>query len=870
MNRLDFARTILRCGCSVAAFGVAMQAEASRFTVAEQPAQSGIAAFSRQAGIQLLVPGRLLVNRRTNAVIGDMDARAALQRLIEGTGLRIKQDDGRTVILGSAEAGATRYAALQLTPEAAAGGAVAQTDVPVAIAAGQPQPAAPSQDTGEILVTARRTSERLQDVPVAVTAFGGEALARRSIDTLDQVARYTPNIRFDGAAALSGGNYNATVFVRGVGQNDFAIFSDPGVGFYVDDVYYARSIGGVMDAIDLASVQVLRGPQGTLFGKNTIGGAVLITTGIPEMNHFSGKLEGTAGSYKRKDLKGYVNIPLVTDIASLRISAATLHRDGYVKRLFDGDTQGDRNANMVRAKLRVTPDDRLTIDIGGDYTRARETSAPSKLLAVGNVPGISGVPFLTNYNLYVAPTLGIVAPDGRRALDASYITSSPFTTYAGGPNDNNLDLYGFQGVVAYKIGGATLKSITAYRHMKAYFTRDGDNTPFTYRQTTNRDRQWQLSQELQLTGKAISDRLSYVLGGYYFKEKASDIATADLAVGLWPPLALTPPYSPAVFIQNYTNNRSLAAYGQADFELFPRLSISAGARYTSDRKVFTSINTRQRDLVKFIDVTKSATFNKFTPHFGINYKLDRDVLLYASYSKGFKQGGFNGRPLASDAEVTQYAPETLDSYEVGIKSQWLDHALTANLAVFHSIYKNIQLTVNQTPQNFVANAAGGKIDGGELELVARPISWFSANAAIGYLHARYTSIGQGLGPTQILPITLQTQFAKAPKFTATAGIEVTHRLEGKGELALRSDLSNYSRIYQDVANTPIITEQGYTLLNARLSFRTGDGRLEFAVFGTNLTNALYIVSGNASASFGLAEVSYGRPREWGASAAVKF
>ncbi|WP_220475606.1 TonB-dependent receptor [Sphingobium terrigena] len=223
----------------------------------------------------------------------------------------------------------------------------------------------------EIIVTARRTAENLQDIPVAVTAFGEAALQKRSIDTLDQVAKYTPNIRFDGAAALSGGNYNATVFIRGVGQNDFAIFSDPGVGIYVDDVYYARSIGDILDAVDLSSVQVLRGPQGTLFGKNTIGGGMLISTANPDLDDVSGRIEGTTGRFNRIDVKGAINVPLIQDKLAIRLSAATINRDGYVTRLIDGTDQGDRNADMIRAKLRFQPNDAVTIDIGGDYTRAR-------------------------------------------------------------------------------------------------------------------------------------------------------------------------------------------------------------------------------------------------------------------------------------------------------------------------------------------------------------------------------------------------------------------------------------------------------------------------------------------------------------------
>lgn len=720
---------------------------------------------------------------------------------------------------------------------------------------------------GEIIVTARRTAERLQDVPVAVTAISGEGLADRSIATLDEIARYAPNIRFDGAAQLSGGNYNATVFIRGVGSNDFAIFSDPGVGFYVDDVYYARSIGGVLDAIDIDSVQVLRGPQGTLFGKNTVGGAVLITTAQPKLGELSGKVEAITGSYDRIDVRGSINVPLGDKVA-LRISGGTLNRDGYVKRLFDGGTNGNRNADMVRVKLRAQPSDTLTIDLSGDYTRARENSAPSDLLAVGNVPGISGIPFLNNYNLFVAPSRGIVAPNGQRTLNPSFITASPFETYAGGPNRNDLDLWGVQGTVALDIGGATLKSISAYRDLKAFFTRDGDNTPFKFRETQNDDKQWQFSQELQLAGKLFGDRLSYVIGAFYFREKASDIARADLAIGLDPPLP--PPFSPAVLPNNFTRNKSLAGYAQLSFDVTDRIAIELGGRYSHETKTFRSLNIRQRDNFTFIDETRDASFNKFTPRIGLNYKADDDILLYASYSQGFKQGGFNGRPLVSAAEVTRYEPETLDSYEVGLKSQWLDRALTLNIAAFHSIYKDIQLTVNQTPVNFVANAAGGRIDGLEIELVARPAPWFAVNAGLGYLDAKYTSVGQGLGPTQILPITLATGLVKAPEFTITAGAEISHSYANGGRVLLRGDVSAYSKIFNDVANTPIVTEPGYVLANARIAYTLPGGAFTVAAFVTNLTDSLYKLSGNASSAFGLAEAAYGRPREWGLSGSFSF
>jgi iron complex outermembrane recepter protein len=725
--------------------------------------------------------------------------------------------------------------------------------------------AATKSDADVVIVTARRRGENIQDVPIAVTAFGGEALRERGVDTLDQVAKFTPNIRFDGAAALSGGNYNATVFIRGVGQNDFAIFSDPGVGIYVDDVYYARSIGGVLDAVDLASVQVLRGPQGTLFGQNTIGGAMLITTAAPDLNDFSGKVEATTGEFNRFDLKGAVNIPLIPDKLALRVSASSVNRDGYARRLIDGGQQGDRNADMVRAKLRFTPTQAVTIDLSADYTKAREGSAPNKLLAVGNEPGITGVPFLARYNAFVAPTLGITAPNGIRTLNPSFITDSPFTTFATGPNRNDLDLWGMQGVVRIDMGWAELKSVSAYRDMKAFFSRDGDGSPFVYRQTTNDDKQWQLSQELQLSGKLFGDKLSYVVGAYYMREKASDVASADLAIGLAPPLAPPGPFTPAVFVFNKTDNNSAAVFGQLDFAITDKLSLTAGLRYSKDEKEFGSRNVRQRNNEEFVNVVVNGSWDAVTPRIGVNYKVTEDILLYASYSEGYKQGGFNGRPLVAASEVTEYQPEDLETVEVGIKASLLDNTLTANLAVFSSEYKNIQLTVNQTPTNFVANAAAGEINGFELEMVARPTSWLSFNASIGNVDAKYTGVGLGLGATQILPITLASKFVKTPEWTTSAGVEIRHDFDNGAALAFRADATSYSKMFNDVANTPLVATPSYTLANARLGYMLPGGKIEIAAGVTNIEDTLYIASGNASPAFGLAEVSYGRPREWSLS-----
>lgn len=730
---------------------------------------------------------------------------------------------------------------------------------------------APAQNDGgtleEIVVTARRRSEALQDTPVAVSAFTAEALEARSVETLDNIARFTPNIRFDGAAALSGGNYNATVFIRGIGQNDFAIFSDPGVGFYVDGVYYARSIGGIMDAVDLASVEVLRGPQGTLFGKNTIGGAVLINTQRPT-DELSGRVELTTGRFDRLDVKGTVNVPLADGKVLTRLSVSSLNRDGYAKRLSDGQDMGDRNADSARLQISTNVTEDINFHLVGDVTRAREHSAPNKLLAVAPAPGLTGQPFLVNYNNLVAPTRGVTAPNGQKTLNSSFITDSPFTTWGTGPNVNDLDLWGLAGTLTWNLGNVEAKSITAYRELQATFARDGDNTPFTYRETFNDDDQWQFSQEFQLSGDAMDGRFTWIGGVYYFTEEGTDDARADLAIGLWPPLG--PALSPATIILNRIDNTSYAVFGQGNFKLTDELSVTAGARWNRDKKWISVFNRRQRDQVVFTDVQRSGDWNAFTPKLGLEYKAGDDALLYASAGKGFKSGGYNARPLADASEVTQYEPETIWTYEVGAKTGWLDNRLIVNVAGYLSKYDNIQLTVNQTPRNFVANAAKGTIKGAELEVRAKPAKGLDFDLAVGYTDAKYDEVGTGLGPTQILPITKAAKFVKTPKWTASTGLQYTYFLGDGSTLSLRGDLSAYSKFYNDVANTELVAQSGYGIVNSRLTYTAPDDSWTLALFATNVTDRRYFVSGNASGAFGLAEVSYGRPREWGVTLGAKF
>jgi iron complex outermembrane receptor protein len=766
----------------------------------------------------------------------------------------------------------------------------------------------------EIIVTARKREESLQSTPVAVSAFTTEALAVRNVDSLEKVSQFTPNLQFDGAAALSGGRFNATMFIRGVGQNDFATFSDAGVGMYIDGIYMGRTIGGIMDAVDIARVEVLRGPQGTLFGKNTIGGAINIITQAPT-DKLETKVDLTVGQFNRTDIKAMVNIPAADGQFLTRISIAQMQRDGYGKQVdfVTGrvDERGDHNAQVARVQTLWHVSDDFSASLNLDGTRAREHAAPLTLVRVAAVPNPAGYPFFNLYNNLVAPNLSITAPNGLKQMNSSWITGDPYTTYGTFYNINNLDNWGGGLTLDWSLGTTRLKSITGYRRLRADFGRDGDNSPLTFRETFNIDSANQLSQEFQLTGVNFDDKLNWLVGAYYFDEDTVDDGGARLGVGIfnalenpaqqgrWSPPAIAPnavPCNPLVpgppclggvgnpqnvandlqiQLHNLNESKSTAIFAQATYKFTDRFSVTPGVRYTHDEKSFSGFQLRLNAHQYIIPpgfVTEDS-WSKVSPKLSFEFQATEDVLTYISGSSGYKSGGFNERPLRSISEVNTYEPEDIITYEAGAKTSWFDHRVIWNSAVFYSDYKDIQLTVNQTPLNFVFNAAQGEMKGAESELTARLAAGLDLNLSAGYLSAHYTEIDPAKCPTvAACPITTASSFVKAPKWTASGGVQYSFNTGSGSRITLRGDWAYKSMTFQDVANDPAIAQPGYSLFNARGVWQTADELWEIALFGTNLSDKRYAISGNAaSAAFGtLAERTFAPPREWGATVSYRI
>jgi len=740
----------------------------------------------------------------------------------------------------------------------------------------------------EIVVTARRRSESLQSTPVAVTALTSDALQARGVQSVDAVSQFVPNLQFDGAAALSGGAYNATIFIRGIGQNDFAIFSEPGVAMYVDGVYLGRSIGGIMDAVDLERVEVLRGPQGTLFGRNTIGGAVNILTRQPT-SEFGGEVSVTGGRFDRLDAKGILNLPLSETLLT-RWLVASINRDGYAHRLTDGRDLGDKDSLIGRAQALWKASDAVNVSLVVDGTRARQNSAPLTLVDVAP----AGFPFLNIYNAVVAPTFtDIAAPNGAHAVNRSFVTGDIDTTWAGGLSVNDLDTKGAALTVDWDLGDLSLKSISAYRELQALFARDGDGTPYMFRETINDDDQDQFSQELQLSGLSFSERMNWLLGAYYFHEQATEIGKANLAVGAFdalealPASRTFPPGPPARFggagnpanigvdvevgLFTEVKNQSYALFGQSSFKLSERWSVTGGLRWTRDDKEMQLIHQRlgSGTYVAPPGTVLEDNWSEITPKIGVELQANRDAMIYASFANGFKSGGFNGRPLiGSAAELLPYDPEKVNTYELGAKTTWLDGRLVLNAAAFFNQYRDMQLSINATPQNFVRNAGRAESKGAELELVARLARGLDFNFSTGYLDAKYTELDPQLA-TLNPPLTLGKELVKAPEWTLSSGLQYAFDVS-PGTITLRGDWSYKSKVYHDVFNDERIAQPGFSIANVYASITTADDKWNFALFGTNLTDERYRISGNSSVGFGLAESTYAAPREWGATVRYRF
>ena len=748
-----------------------------------------------------------------------------------------------------------------------------------------------SAQVEEIIVTARKREEPLQKTPVSITAFTQEQLEKPGLNDVGDVSRFAPNVIIDRGAGNTGGTFNSQVFIRGVGQVDFLFSSDPGVGVYVDEVYLPRVVGSVMDVMDIERIEVLRGPQGTLYGKNTIGGALNITSQRPG-DKFGVVADLTTGSRSRLDAKLSLDLPMIKDQLTARFTLSSRKQDGYVKRVNQpGHDTGDVNSDGARGLLHWTPGGGWDVLIEGDYTRRREQAIANELLDVRATD-----PVLSLWNFLVAPTYG---PGS--VYDGRFITHGR-DSQGTGPNLSDLDMWGTSFNVSKEFSDSLkLKLITAYRNEDAQFGQDQDHSPYRYLETTNDNTHDAFSEELQVNGTNFSDRLDWVAGAFFMHENAKDQFNVVLGGGLYDalealPAAILPlapgvtcPPPPGVFapcaggpgnpvnvsldydltIFDHIDIDSYAGYAQGTFKFTDKLSATFGGRYTSEHKRFTTMLVRNASgVVSVPEHAIAHTWDAFTPRLGFEYQATPDLMAYVSASRGFKSGGFNGRAL-SLAEIDSFDPEYIKSYEAGVKSQWFDRHLLLNLAAFYNDYSDIQLTSIRSVQGLIVavteNAGQARIQGLELEMVAQPVKPFTIRAGIGYTDARYTELDPGA------TVTLDTKLVKTPKLTANLVADYEFGLGNAGSLTVGGDLSYRSSYFMDPNNTPLFEQSGYGLFGAHVGYLSSDKHWAVTAFGTNLSDKRYMTNALQSyGSFGTADASFGPPVEWGLTMRARY
>ncbi|MEO6078195.1 MAG: TonB-dependent receptor [Steroidobacteraceae bacterium] len=755
----------------------------------------------------------------------------------------------------------------------------------------------------EVVVTAQFREQNLQTTPLSITAVTGEMMENRSQTNIAEVASQAPNVTLKAQGAQYGPSMGASI--RGVGQFDFNPALEPGVGIYVDDVYYATLTGSVLDLLDLERIEILRGPQGTLAGRNSIGGAVKLYSKKPTGSS-AGSLQATYGSRHRVELRGSSDFTLGENLFA-HIAGVSKQQDGPVKRLDYGcmnptsgvpilsstgancvlGTMGDVNYDAVKLALRWKPSENLEIGASIDYTNDDRTPAGSVMVqgstAVnGNIqpvqgPGGTALPlstfvvprgsfynYATFYNpkgTYTRPSNGATTP----MLETRPDIRSKFRGWGG---SFNVDW-----ILAESL---SLKSITAYRSYDSYFSNDNDLSPLANSLGFGTTAFRSFSQEVRLNGAALTeDRLEYTLGAYYSDQKTQYATTQDLR---YPATGLT-----QFMGDDPVNADSKAVFGHLGYKIIDPLTVNLGLRYTEEHKDYTF---RRRTYAGALHPTLGLLDGKRSDYDGsevdyrinLQYQLTDAVMTYAQFATGFKGGGISPRPF-SVAQAVKFDPEKLKSYEVGFKSDLFDRRLRVNASAFFSKYTDMQLLLTNCPQfppaspcQLIANAGNAEMQGVELESTWRPTRAWSMDVSASYLDFKYTYINPDAGgPTRPAGPQYGMDPPYMPPLKFSLGTQYEFPLAGGSSLTARADMSWQGRLFTSGSNATTNRISPYGVGNARLTWRNGEGDWEASLEATNITDKYYFVTRyDLFTSTGVTDGQPGRPREYALTVKRRF
>ncbi|SFJ95644.1 TonB-dependent receptor [Caulobacter sp. UNC279MFTsu5.1] len=721
----------------------------------------------------------------------------------------------------------------------------------------------------EIVVTAQKRSENLQDVPVSVTALTADQLKDQRVGDVLALSGLSPGlqIKTDDNAA------NPRIFIRGIGVNDFNPSTASAVGVYVDGVYVASPLAQMAGFYDLQQVEVLRGPQGTLYGRNTTGGAINVTTKKPSDTP-EGDLAVDYGRFNALNVQGGFGGP-IADTLAFRIAGLYDKSDGYTLNRLTGNKGNDADRKAVRGALRWTPDDKLAVDVSASYSNS------------------SGGSILTYNRSLVAQTAeaaSTVDPDptfGYSFCKPAYYTSGQCTNVAGYANTSSnkyegdyrfegkdiVKLFGATSAVSYDFGGVTLYSITGYQRARRDDYEETDANPISIFDARYVAEQDTTSQELRLQSNGAT-ALRWVAGLYAARDNLDNDSHYNVLEVLRVPdpvnnpTGMDPANSVGVFgWPLHQKTISYAAFGQVDYDLTPKLTLTGGLRWSQDKKTFHYVSDVDYGLLTLFEYDNQKTFSSISGRVGLRYAISDDANVYATYNRGTKSGGFFSGQTTDPADLGPYRDETVNAYEVGAKSEFLDRRLRVNVSAFYYDYKDLQVyTViqrNGLPVQLFTNASKARVYGGEAEIEARPTAGLSLTLGASLLNAEYKDF-QSLGDDysgNTLP--------SAPKASLNGAARYEHPL-GAGNLITQLDFTYRGKVYYDTANTERLSDKARAYVNGQVGWAFADGRYELGVWGKNLADTTNISDITPIAAFGFDVFSMGPPRTYGVYFRAKY
>ena len=708
----------------------------------------------------------------------------------------------------------------------------------------------------EVIVTATRREQNLQEIPLAITALSAEALEQRTIENVEDLQLLVPNVDIRGSGRA------------GAAQGSFTVRGVRGVSRYVDGVALSGDQGSLANVVELERIEVLRGPQGTYFGKNAIGGAVQYVTQKPQ-DEFGARVKATLGQFNRADLVANVDIPL-SDTALSKVTVASLNRGGYVESTTIDESYGEQGNTIFRGMLEWNPSETVSALFTLDYNR--EDSNMQGYVLFDVVENFYRGPMTPEqYNSQGVPFTDELYAFGK---NEEYKSAANYT----GPGVDVVS-DGFSANVSWEVNDSlTFRSISAIRDVDYGVWFDSDASPLGYFDTWAYQVVDETSQEFQLLGN--NERLNWIVGAYYFAEDQTSKAQN------WQRIELTGMGAGAPRLRNTLSNvatTDTALYGEFTYDFTDRLTLTLGGRYSEEDLTGTTfvpaepigpLQSPSKSLegdvriIGGVPVIQNATFSAFTPRVALQYQWSDDVMVYGSVSQGFNGGGVNTTfdPTLPNNGILPYTEEILTNYEFGLRAD-LD-SLLLNVTAFWGDWDDIQIGETLTPGQMTnTNGGAAEISGLEVEGTWRATDNVSLDFTLGLLNTQYTELGQATA------IQVGTPFPFAPEQSASIGFQRDSELNNGGSLMVRADygwISDFETFQEFDFQVALGPNKPYGLLSGRLTYTPPDSNWDLSIFGTNLTNEWYRLGGFAAVLAGIDQGVVARPREIGVAVNLEF